>query len=149
MAQPLLNEEIVKQVHEVFDVRLEQPVEILAFSRKQDCEYCPETLQLLDELVATSDKLQLHAYDLDEDADLARRYHVDKTPSLVLAGRDGERITDYGIRYTGVPSGYEFSSLINDIVTLSGRDSGLAVETRQALKKLTQPVLLQVFVTPT
>ncbi|HSQ16551.1 MAG TPA: glutaredoxin, partial [Anaerolineales bacterium] len=60
-----------------------------------------------------------------------------------------DQITDYGIRYAGIPSGYEFSSLIQSLVLVSGRDSGLAPETRQALADLKQPVLLQVFVTPT
>jgi hypothetical protein len=35
------------------------------------------------------------------------------------------------------------------MVLVSSRDSGLGIKTRQALAKLTEPVLLQVFVTPT
>jgi len=67
----------------------------------------------------------------------------------VLAGRDGDQILDFGVRYAGIPSGHEFSSLIHDLVLVSGRDSGLSEETRQFLSSLDQPVLLQVFVTPT
>ena len=54
-----------------------------------------------------------------------------------------------GIRYAGIPSGHEFSSLIHDLILVSGRDSGLGQETRNFLKSLDSPVLLQVFVTPT
>jgi len=70
-------------------------------------------------------------------------------PELVIAGREGDTLIDYGIRMAGIPSGYEFSSLIQDIIMVSGRDSGLKPDVRQALKKLEKPVHLQVFVTPT
>jgi glutaredoxin-like protein len=56
---------------------------------------------------------------------------------------------DYGVRLAGIPSGHEFSSLIQDLILVSGRDSGLSAETRKALDDLDKPVLLQVFVTPT
>jgi len=62
---------------------------------------------------------------------------------------DGEQILDYGIRYAGIPSGHEFSSLINEIILVSGRDSNLNKETREYLSTINQPVLMQVFVTPT
>ena len=91
----------------------------------------------------------MEAYDLDEDAEIARQYNVDKVPGLVILGRDGEQLLDYGIRYAGIPSGHEFSSLINDLVLVSGRDSGLEQSTRDFLAGLTEPVVLQVYVTPT
>jgi glutaredoxin-like protein len=47
-----------------------------------------------------------------------------------------------------MPSGYEFSTLINDILAVSRRNSGLTETTREFLKQLNQPVHLQVFVTP-
>jgi alkyl hydroperoxide reductase subunit AhpF len=101
------------------------------------------------EIVSLSDKLGLQVYDLDEHAGLAEQYHVDKVPGLVLAGKDGDQLRDYGIRYAGIPSGHEFSSLIHDLVLVSSRDSGLEPNTRNFLRELKQPVLLQVFVTPT
>lgn len=86
---------------------------------------------------------------MQKDADSAKQYKVDKAPGLVIAGRDGERILDYGIRFAGIPSGHEFSSLINSLLLVSGRDSGLNQNTRQALSELTEPVDMLVFVTPT
>jgi glutaredoxin-like protein len=56
---------------------------------------------------------------------------------------------DFGIRYLGIPSGHEFSSLIQDILIISSRDSGLSDSTRNFLAELSEPVLLQVFVTRT
>jgi glutaredoxin-like protein len=144
----LLSDDILQQVREVFD-QLQKPVEVLFFGSKTDCQYCDDTLQLVTELTGISEKLSLKVYDADVDAEIARQYKVDKYPGLVIAGREGDQILDYGIRYAGIPSGHEFSSLIHDLILVSGGDSGLGQETRKYLKSLSAPVHLQVFVTPT
>mgnify|MGYP001816089446 CR=1 FL=1 len=108
-----------------------------------------DTLQLVQELVDLSEKLDITIYDLDGDAAIAEKYNVDKAPGLVLAAVDDGEIVDYGVRFAGIPSGHEFSSLIHDLTLVSRRDSGLGEETRQYLAGLTEPLLLQVFVTPT
>jgi alkyl hydroperoxide reductase subunit AhpF len=148
MTERLLNDDITRQVTEFFQ-QLQEPVEVLYFGRKDDCDYCDDTRLLLEEVVETSEKLALSAYDIDADAGLAEQYRVDKVPGIVIAGRDGEQILDYGIRYSGIPAGSEFSSLINTMVLVSSRDSGLDPQTRQVLAGLKKPVHLQVFVTPT
>lgn len=148
MPTKLLNEDILGQIREVFE-QLQQPVEVLFFGKESDCMYCDDTLQLVSEVVELSDKLGLSVYDLDEDAAIAKQYKVDKSPGIVIAGRDGDQVLDFGIRYAGIPSGHEFSSLIHDFVLVSGRDSGLSEKTRNYLNGLDKPVHLQVFVTPT
>jgi len=153
----LLTDEILQQVKGVFDAQLKQPVEVLFFGTKneENCTYCADTLQLVEEVVAISDKLSLSTYDLDENAQTAQTYHVDKTPTLVIAARggndspDGDILTDYGVRYVGLPSGHEFSSLIHSLILVSSRNSGLNPQTRQFLGELKKPIHLQVFVTPT
>ncbi len=147
-AEKLLNEQIVDQIRDIF-TQLDKPVEILYFGSKTDCDYCEDTLQLVEEVAAISDKLRIQQLDIEDDAALARQYNVDKTPGLVIAARDADQIVDYGIRFAGIPSGHEFSSLIHDLVVVSSRDSGLNEKTRHFLQDLEQPVLLQVFVTPT
>jgi glutaredoxin-like protein len=144
----LLNEDVRGQIREIF-AQLKDPVQVLYFGREKNCEYCDETRQLIEEVTALSDKLDLSVHDFDEEEQLARQYRVDKVPGLVLAGRDGDQILDFGIRYAGIPSGHEFSSLIHDLVLVSGRDSGLNQQTRDFLAQLDKPVHLQVFVTPT
>lgn len=148
MTTKLLDEEITLQIKEVFE-DLHEPVEVLFFGQKHDCQYCDDTLKLAEELVGISDKLGIQIYDMDEHAEVARQYNVDKAPGLVLVGREGEQLLDYGIRFAGIPSGHEFSSLIHDLVLVSNRDSGLAEETRAFLKELDKPVHMLVFVTPT
>jgi glutaredoxin-like protein len=144
----LLNDDITRQVQELFE-QLKEPVEVLFFGQKEDCLYCADTLQLVREVTELSEKLSLSSYDLVEQAELARQYGVDKAPTLVFAAKDGEKLRDYGMRFTGIPSGSEFSTLIHDLMLVSGRDSGLKQNTRQALQGLKEQILLQVFVTPT
>lgn len=149
MGNKLLNDQIVKQVKEVFDNQLNLPVEVLFFGREDDCDYCEDTYQLVEELISISPKLGLRSYDLDREAEIARQYGVDKAPSLVLTAKNDNDLVDYGVRFAGIPSGHEFSSLIQSLILVSGRDSALNEKTRQILKNLKKPVTLQVYVTPT
>jgi len=144
----LLNDDIIKQIREVFD-GLKQPVHIMFFGSKNRCEYCDETRQLAEEVAAISNLISIEIYDIDADADLAAGYNVDKAPGLVIAAKEGDQITDFGVRLAGIPSGHEFTSFIQDIILVSGRDSGLNPQTREFLKGLDKPILLQVHVTPT
>jgi glutaredoxin-like protein len=146
--EKLLDQNVISQIREAF-AELKQPVQILFFGSRDDCEYCEPTQQLLEELTETHEQLSLAVYDLDADRDVAEQFHVDKAPAVVIAAKDGDEIKDYGIQFAGIPSGHEFSTLISDILMVSRRDSGLSAKTREYLQGLTQPLLLQVFVTPT
>jgi alkyl hydroperoxide reductase subunit AhpF len=149
MPERLLNDDITRQLQEVFDQQLKEPVEILFFGQAQGCDSCGDTQQLYQEVTALSDKLSLSVYDLAADAALAQQYHVDKAPGAVLAGRDGDQRVDFGVRLAGIPAGHDFSAFIQDLIMVSNRASGLSEPTRTFLKNLQKPVHLQVFVTPT
>ena len=144
----LLNDDITQQIREVFD-GLKNPVHIMFFGSQDNCAYCDDTRQLAEEVAALSDLLSLEIYDMEADADLAAKYSVDKAPGLVFAAKEGDQITDFGVRMAGIPSGHEFTSRIQDLVLVSNRDSGLNPQTREFLKGLDKPILLQVYVTPT
>lgn len=155
MKERLLNDQIVRQIREAFQ-HLKEPVDILFFGKSTDCEYCDDTLKLVREIVEISDLLSLKVFDLESDSQIAKDYNVDKAPGLVLLGGATSALSettglsrDYGVRFAGIPSGHEFSSFIQSLIMVSGRDSGLNPATRDFLKEINQPVLLQVFVTPT
>lgn len=144
----LLDENIKSQVRDVF-TEMKLPVEILFFGDESDhCEYCEDTAMLLEEVAALSDKINLQKFDLKKNSTEANTYHIDKAPGIAILGRVDEDLIDKGIRFAGIPAGHEFTSLINTILLVSKGDSGLSDETRQFLKDLDKPVLLQVFVTP-
>lgn len=146
----MLSEDIRKQVREMF-AEIDQPVDVLFFGTEDEasCQYCKETSQLLEEVTSLSDKLSLKQYDLDKDSAVASQYKVDAAPTFVLAGRDGDNVTDYAVRFKGIPAGHEFSTLVNALVIVSKRDSGLSENTRKFLAELKKPVKLEVFATPT
>jgi len=144
----VLDDYAVKQIKELF-ADLEEPVQILFFGSKENCDYCDQTRQLLEELATLSDKLELSVHDIEDDAELAAAYNLDKAPVTIIAAKNGDEVADQGIQFSGIPSGHELTTLINDVILVSSRDSGLDQETRDFLKGLDEPLLLQVFVTPT
>ncbi len=146
--EKVLNDQIVKQIQEAF-AEVKEPVEVLLFGSKDNCDYCNETKQLLEEVTALHDKLALSVYDIEEHADVASKFNVTNAPGIVIAAKDNAEVKNLGIQFSGIPSGHEFSTLINDILIVSRRESGLDAKTREFLKNLDKPLHLQVFVTPT
>ncbi|HQV62865.1 MAG TPA: thioredoxin family protein [Anaerolineales bacterium] len=146
--EKLLNEQVVSQISQTFE-QMKEPVQILFFGSQDNCEYCTDTRQLLEEVAGIDEKVSLNFYDIKENADMAAKFNVERVPAIVIAAKDGDQVTDFGIQYSGIPAGHEFGTLINDIVLVSGRDSGLSAEAREYLKNLDKPLHLQVFVTPT
>jgi glutaredoxin-like protein len=146
--EKVLDPQITKQIQEAF-TDIQEPVQVLLFTSVANCDYCRETQQLLEEVIALNDKVELTVHDIDQYQDLANQFNVTNTPGIVIAAKDERDVKDFGIQYSGIPAGHEFSTLINDILMVSRRDSGLDAKTREYLKNLDQPLLLQVFVTPT
>ncbi|RPI90140.1 MAG: glutaredoxin [Chloroflexi bacterium] len=146
--QKILDDQVVKQIDDVF-AGLQEPVQVLYFGSRENCDYCDEAQQLLEEVAATNDKIELSVYDIQENPDIASQFNVTNAPGVVIAAKDGSDVRNLGIQFSGIPSGHEFSTLINDILLVSKRDSGLSEQTREFLKNLDQPLHLQVFVTPT
>jgi glutaredoxin-like protein len=120
------------------------PVRLVHFTQELNLEYGRETLQLMQALVALSDKLSLEIHNFLLDKEKATEYGVDKVPAtVVLNGKD------YGIRFYGIPAGYEFTTLLDAILAVSTGESGLGEESKEKLRKVTSPLHLEVFVTPT
>jgi glutaredoxin-like protein len=91
----------------------------------------------------------LSVYDIQEHQDIASQFNVTNAPGIIIAAKDNTEVKNLGIQFSGIPAGHEFNTLINDIVIVSKRDSGLNETTREFLRNLDQPLHLQVFVTPT
>jgi len=141
---PLIGQKDADYLRQEFADKLIDAVRLVMFTQEIECQYCRETRQLVEEIAALSDKIQAEVYNLVTDEQKAGEYAVDKIPAIAVVGGK-----DYGVRYFGIPSGYEFTSLIEDIIMVSRGDSGLSEATRQALAGLEKPVHILVFVTPT
>lgn len=149
---PLLDDRVTKQVRSALE-GLPQPVKMVVFTQAEggalECQYCSETRELAQEVAALSDRVSLEVRDFQADEALARQYGVDKIPALVLLAGDGAASKDHGIRFFGIPAGYEFSTLLEDLRMLASGEHKLTPETLQAIAALEEPVHIQVFVTPT
>lgn len=139
----LLNDEIVKNVTEML-AELTGDVQLVVFTTKDGCEYCKEIVQLAEEVAATSPKVTIAVHDFDTASDKAATYNITKAPAIAIVGK-----RDYGLRYYGIPSGHEFSTLLYGIQRASIGEPDLDPPTLSYLNGLTEPVNIQVFVTPT
>jgi glutaredoxin-like protein len=124
--------------------RLVDPVRLTMFTQEIECDYCHEARELTQELGSLSDKIKVEVLDFVKDANKASEYGVDKVPAIVIRGPKGNHVNFFGI-----PAGYEFNTLMKDIVQLSRGQTDLSPETRQVLSSVKGPVHIKVFVTPT
>ncbi len=125
---------------------LTKNVKLIMFTQELECQYCRETKQILTELSEVSDKISLEVKNFINDKTDAEKYGVDKIPATVVVDENGK---DYGIKFYGIPSGYEFASLLEDIKLLGTGITGFDPQTENKIKNLDSDVHMQVFVTPT
>jgi glutaredoxin-like protein len=139
----LIGDKVANEIRERLSA-MAAGVKIIHFTQELNLEYGRETCQVLRELAALSDKLSLEVYDFLLDKEKVAKYGVDKVPATVIRNRK-----DYGIRFYGMPAGYELSTLLDAILDVSRGESGLGQETKEKLGRIKQPIHLEVFVTPT
>ena len=140
----MLLDEVKQEVKKKFDKELRNPIKLIYFTEKLECQFCKETHQLLDEIVTLSDKISLNVFNFAIDKEEVDKYKIDKIPAIVIMNEK-----DYGIRLFGLPAGYEFSSLIEGITLVSTGKTGLNEKSIERIATLTNPVQIQVFVTNT
>jgi glutaredoxin-like protein len=152
----LLNKDVVNATKKKFEEELEGNVSLVLFTQEssrlvlpdhlkgQECLFCKESKQLMEEIKTISDKIELKIYDFIGDKEKAAEFGIDKIPATIVLGAD-----DFGIRFFGIPSGFEYASLIESIIDASRGKTGLSQTTKDALKKIEKGVHIQVFVSPT
>lgn len=133
-------EEAVKREFE----RLSGPVKLTVFASELGPDTNAQAVALVKEVAALDERISVSVLNPHIDRTEAEAYGVEVTPVVVVEGA-----RDYGIRFLGVPLGYEFSNLIDAIIAASSGDSGLAADTQTALGALASDVLIKVFATPT
>jgi len=134
------DEEAVKKEFE----RMGGPVKLTVFASELGPDTNAQTVRLMQEVAGLSDKLSVSVLNPHIDRERAEAYAVDVSPVVVVEGA-----RDYGIRFLGIPAGYEFSNLIDSIIAVSNGEAALSDATKAALAELTDPVTIKVFSTPT
>jgi len=140
---PLLDEKTAQQVKQMLGV-LTVPVRLAVFTQESGCTYCTENQQIAEEVAALSDKIEVEVYDFVEDEGEAEALNISRTPAIAVIGSE-----DFGVRFYGVPGGYEFTSLLQAIKSIGTDTVPLEDATISFLRMVTTPIHLQVFVTPT
>jgi glutaredoxin-like protein len=140
----LIPDEHKEHLREELNEKLEKTVKIIMFTQEIECQFCTQTRQLINELAALNDKIKVEVYDFLKDSEKAKEYGVDKVPAIAIVG---ER--DYGLRFYGIPYGYELQTFLEGIINVSRGKTDVSEETRNRLKEIKTPVHIQVFVTLT
>lgn len=144
MSEKLLNDEIRTQVKEILS-EMEGKVKLLFFESKDSCEYCSTTEQLLSELTEVTDMVVFEKHEINSEK--AKEYSIEISPAIVPLTPDG---VDRGVRFYGIPSGHEFGTLLQDIISFSkGAKPDLSPESIEKLEAIDKPIDIKVFVTPT
>ena len=139
-----IEDKIINEIKGMFQT-IETDVTLHMFTKKDHCLLCNETLDLVQQVAAQSDKVTLNHCECDITSEQAKKFNIERHPAIVVEGQSKGLI-----RFYGIPSGYEFGSLIESII-MSGKTTGsdLDPELVDEIKAIDKPLHLQVFVTPT
>jgi len=125
-------------------VGLASEVKLIVFTQELECNFCKETRELALELGTLSSKIKVNIYDLVKDGDEVLEYRIKKIPAIAIVGE-----SDFGIRYYGLPAGYELATMIDTIIDVSKGTTTLPEAIKKKLAEIKKDVHLQVFVSPT
>jgi alkyl hydroperoxide reductase subunit AhpF len=141
---PILNARDEEAVRQEFQ-RMQGPVKLVVFSQElAAADLCRQNEALVREVADLSDQITVEVLNLAIDRERAEAYGVDQVPAIVVEGS-----RDWGIRFYGVPLGYEFSNLVDAIIVASTGEPALAEDTLASLRALASDVEIKVFSTPT
>jgi alkyl hydroperoxide reductase subunit AhpF len=159
---PFLSEADQDQLKEIFSKQLDQPVRLRVLTKpspklyipgQQLCATCADAEPFVRELARLSEKLEVVVHDVQADPAISDQYGVHGTLPAILVepgSASGEDSASHGaMRFLGMPAGYEFSTLIADIIDVSTRSVALSESTQTELRGLETDLHIQVFVTPT
>jgi len=140
----LLTEEVTADLRSAF-AQLENPVRLVVFSQALADPVSEEVRRLVEELAAIDPRLTVEPRNFVLDQPRVDELGIERIPAIAVLGEP----SDYGVRLYGLPTGYEFGSLVDSILDVSRGTSGLAEATKSALAELERDVRVRVFSTPT
>jgi len=120
------------------------PVTLRYYTSDVDSWYSRVERALLEEIAATSARVTLEIHADRWDAKREEEVGIRRTPAIVVAGQ-----RDTGIRYYGLPDGYELETFLGVLRTAAGGPSLLTRASIVRLGTLSRPVHLEVLVSPT
>ena len=140
-----VDDNIKRQVKEIFQ-HMENQVIAKLFIDKEHCLTCNQTKEILELLaeLAPENMIKIEMYNKGENPPEIDKYNITRYPTILLHGDK-----EHNVVFTGIPSGYEFGSLVEDLLDISARKVTLKKENLEKIEKIDKPIKIQVFVTPT
>lgn len=147
---PALSDAVREKVKKVLDAQLGGPLQVVLFHAEtadaQD-EFTGVTREVLTELGELSGgQISLQEVQVADQPEKAQQFGIEQVPAMAFLDRDGR---DQNLRFYGAPIGYEFMVLLEDLVDVSHQKSRLSDTAREQIQALAQPMVIQVFTTPT
>lgn len=130
----ILNDIQKEQINKQFE-KLTGDVELIVFTQENECQFCKDTRELVLELGTLSPKIKTKVYDFVKNGDEDIKYNIKRIPAIAIVGNK-----DYGIRYYGMPAGYEFPVMVEDIIDVSRGATSLPDSIKKRLSEFKKPV---------
>jgi len=137
-----IDPEVVEQVRRIFKLLEHQVTLNLFLASESKCPYCREAEEIVNLISRISPKVNVRKY--YEGSREIKKYNIDKYPAIIVHGKE-----EYNVRYFGVPAGYEFGVLVEDILYASKGKPDLPENIIERVRRIDKPVHIQVFTTPT
>lgn len=138
----LFDVKVQNQLKEILK-NMKDEVKIINFTQEIECPMCRETRAFAEEIATLSDKLSVKVYNFVTDKEMAEKYNVERIPAIVLLDKND---TDMGVKFYGLPGGYEINSFLGSIIEMSGKHEELPGDILSRIKKIDKDVHIQVFV---
>ena len=142
---PIFDDNIRKQLKDLLG-DIPQKEYILLFTSGENCRSCKDTQQYMTEFADLHENIELEVYDFNEDKEMVEKYDIKRVPTIVILDKDHN---DHGIRFNGIPAGYEIHSLMAAVKGAAGVPGNITEEQIDRISKINKDIHIQVFVTPT
>ncbi len=135
----LLNEEIREQLKDYFsEIKKDIHMHLVV----DDCDSCPDTKALLEEVSQLNAHIHLNIH--AKDSEVAKRYDIIRTPVIFFTDAQD---ADLRIRFNGIPAGHEFSAFITTLAEVGDGGETLPDSFVARVNAIDKPVDIKVFVT--
>jgi glutaredoxin-like protein len=141
----MLDDKVKQQLGNLLK-NMKDSVNIAFFTQEFECQSCRDVRTFIEEFSSLSDKIKLSIHDFVKDKSIADRFAVDKIPAIVINDKDNN---DRGIKFYGLPGGYEINSFIISLLEVSGNIEPLKDDIASRIKAIDKDVHIQVYVTLT
>ena len=141
----LLSPQDAQVLRDRFKEEMKRPVQIWLYTQALNCPTCPQAEQIARELEQLTDQIQLLLKNPLIDTGTSDPDRPQWVPAFVIRTEQ----EDYGLRYYGLPAGFEFSVLVETILMVARGTTLLEPQVVEKVQQLTVPMNIKVFVTPT